>query len=178
MVKILLHICCAPCATYPVEELKRKGHEIHGLWYNPNIHLYREYCRRRDSLKDYAAQVDLPIIYEDEYGLREFIRRVGNEEGDRCPACYRLRLQRAAQIAGQGKFDSFTTTLLVSPHQKHDLIKETAEQAGREAGIRFYYEDFRPGSKEGLRLTREMELYRQQYCGCIYSEYERFGKSS
>ena len=81
VVKILLHICCAPCATYPVAELKREDHEVQGLWYNPNVHLYREYCRRRDSLRDYAAQVDLPIIYEDEYGLREFIRSVGDGEG-------------------------------------------------------------------------------------------------
>ncbi len=178
VVKILLHICCAPCATYPVEELKREGYQVQGLWYNPNIHLYREYCQRRDSLKDYAARTDLPVIYENEYGLREFIRRTGNGEGDRCPDCYRLRLQRAAEIAGNGAFDSFTTTLLASPHQRHDLIREIGEQAGKEAGIEFLYKDFRPGSKEGIRLAKEMGLYRQQYCGCIYSEYERFGKNS
>lgn len=178
MVKILLHICCAPCATYPVEELRRKGYQVQGLWYNPNIHPYQEYCRRRDSLKDYAARANVSIIYEDEYGLKEFIRRVGTGEGDRCPACYHLRLQGAAKIAKQGEFDSFTTTLLVSPHQKHDLIRNIGEQTGREAEVEFYYEDFRPGSKEGIRLAKEMGLYRQQYCGCIYSEYERFKRNA
>lgn len=175
--KILLHICCAPCATYPVERLRRGGYQVQGFWYNPNIHLYREYCRRRDSLKDYAARVDLAVSYEDKYGLREFLRLVGDGKGDRCPACYHLRLQRAARVAGQGEFDAFTTTLLGSPHQRHDLIRNIGEQAGRENKIEFYYQDFRPGSREGSRLAKEMNLYRQQYCGCLYSEYERFEKT-
>ncbi len=172
--KILLHICCAPCATYPVGELKKEGHEVQGFWYNPNIHPYQEYCRRRDSLKDYAARANLTVIYQDEYGLEEFIRRVGGSVGDRCPVCYHIRLQRTAKTAGQEEFDAFTTTLLASSHQRHNLIRKSAEQARRENKMEFYYEDFRPGNKEGRRLAKEMKLYRQQYCGCIYSEYERF----
>jgi len=177
VVKILLHICCAPCALYPLETLKGKGYDVQGLWYNPNIHLYQEYCRRRDSLQDYAVRTNLPVIYNDEYGLREFIRTIGrDEEEDRCLACYRLRLQRAAGIARQGKFDSFTTTLLSSPHQKHKLIRKIGEQAAKKVGVEFHYEDFREGNKESIRLSKEIGLYRQQYCGCIYSEYERFKK--
>ena len=81
--KILLHICCAPCAIYPVEQLKKEGFELQGLWYNPNIHPYQEYRRRLESLKDYAAKVDLSVIYKDEYGLREFIREVVYRETER-----------------------------------------------------------------------------------------------
>lgn len=176
--KILLHICCAPCATYPVGELKKEGHEVQGLWYNPNIHLYQEYCRRRDSLKDYAVWTNLAVIYQDEYGLEEFIRHIDSNVGDRCPVCYHIRLQRTAKIARQEKFDAFTTTLLASSYQEHTLIRRSAEQAGREKKVEFYYKDFRPGNKESRNLAKEMGLYRQQYCGCIYSEYERFKKAS
>jgi len=177
VVKILLHICCAPCALYPLKALEGKGYEVQGLWYNPNIHLYQEYCRRRDSLKDYAVRTNLPVIYNDEYGLREFICMVGKGEGeDRCLTCYRLRLLRAAGIAKQENFDSFTTTLLSSPYQKHKLIRKIGEQVAEKAGVTFHYEDFRVGNKENIRLSKEIGLYRQQYCGCIYSEYERFKK--
>lgn len=172
--RILLHICCAPCAIYPVEQLKREGFEVHGLWYNPNIHPYQEYLLRLETLKHYAARIDLPVICKDEYGLREFIREVVYRETERCLFCYRLRLKEVARIAKEGKFHSFTSTLLVSPHQKHDLIKEVSGEVGREAEVEFYYQDFRPGLKESIKLSREMGLYRQQYCGCIYSECERF----
>ena len=172
--KFLLHICCAPCAIYPVEQLKREGFEVQGLWYNPNIHPYQEYRRRLESFKDYAARVDLPIICKDEYGLSQFIREVVYRETERCLFCYRLRLKGAARIAKEREFPSFTSTLLVSQHQKHDLIKEVGGEAGKEAGVEFYYQDFRPGLKESIKLSKEMGLYRQQYCGCIYSEYERF----
>ena len=174
--RILLHICCAPCAIYPVEQLKREGFEVQGLWYNPNIHPYQEYRRRLESFKDYAAKVDLPVIYKGEYGLREFIREVVYRESERCSFCYRIRLKEAAKIAKKGEFHSFTSTLLVSPHQKHDLIKELGREVAREAEVEFYYQDFRPGLKESIKLSREMGLYRQQYCGCIYSEHERFQK--
>lgn len=171
---ILLHICCAPCALYPIKRLKDQGQEIRGIWYNPNIHPYQEYRRRMESLKDYAARTDLPMSYEDEYGLVEFLRGVVHDEENRCSFCYHLRLQRVAKVAREGKFDSFSTTLLASPHQRHDLIKKMGEQAAREMGIEFHYEDLREGGKESRELSKEMGLYHQQYCGCIYSEYERF----
>ena len=172
--RILLHICCAPCAIYPVEQLKREGFEVQGLWYNPNIHPYQEYRQRLESFKDYAAKVSLPVICKDEYGLSQFIREVVYRESERCLFCYRLRLKEAARIAKEGKFHSFTSTLLVSQYQKHDLIEEVGREVGREVKVKFHYRDFRPGLKGSIKLSREMGLYHQQYCGCIYSEYERF----
>ena len=160
--KVLLHICCAPCAVYPVKQLRKNGFQVKGLWYNPNIHPYQEYCRRQDSLHDYSSRTDLPVIYEDEYGLKEFIKLTNNDEEDRCPVCYRLRLQQTARAAKLKEYDAFTSTLLVSRHQRHDLIREIGEETAGKIGIDFYYEDFRPGNKQGHQSAREMGLYRQQ----------------
>jgi hypothetical protein len=171
--KILLHICCGPCATYPYEVLKRNGWEVVGFFYNPNIHPYKEYERRLATLKDYAQKAGLEVIYKDEYDLEEFLRRVVYREAIRCQFCYYLRLKEAARAAKEGGFDAFTTTLLVSPYQDHHLIQEVASSAGKEVGINFHYDDFRSGYNQGIQLSKEYELYRQVYCGCIYSEKER-----
>jgi predicted adenine nucleotide alpha hydrolase (AANH) superfamily ATPase len=97
-------------------------------------------------------------------------------EGDRCGDCFRMRLEKTAAVAKEEGFDSFTTTLLISPYQKHELLKEMGEQIAEEQGIEFHYEDFRPGFRESHRLSRELDIYHQKYCGCIYSEWERYGK--
>jgi hypothetical protein len=177
-VKILLHICCANCAIYPVEQIKEKRNEVVGYFFNPNIHPYQEYLKRLEALKKYSERVGLEMIYRDEYLLEEFLRNVSHRVKERCQYCYSVRLDATAREAKKNTFDGFSTTLLQSTHQNHDLIKETGERIAREIGIPFYYEDFRQGWRKGVEVSKAMELYRQQYCGCIYSEKERFLKSN
>ncbi|MDD2401868.1 MAG: epoxyqueuosine reductase QueH [Clostridia bacterium] len=172
--KILLHACCGPCCIYPVDALRKEGHEIWGYSYNPNIHPYTEFIKRLETFKEYAEEINFSVIVDDNYGLEEYLRNVVFREGDRCRVCYSMRLRKTAQIARKGKFDAFTTTLLVSPFQNHQLIKDMGEAIGTEIGVPFYYQDFRPGFKEGVIKSKEENMYRQQYCGCIYSERDRY----
>jgi predicted adenine nucleotide alpha hydrolase (AANH) superfamily ATPase len=176
-VKILLHICCAPCTIYPLRILRRERNEVCGLFCNPNIHPYLEYRRRLDTLISYAGQEGLTIIGEETYSLDSFFRQVAFREEERCRYCYQLRLSYAAQIAKRGRFDAFTTTLLYSRYQKHDLIREIAASVAGTYGIPFLYRDFREGWSEGVRVSKEIGMYRQPYCGCIYSEWERYGRN-
>jgi hypothetical protein len=172
--RILLHICCGPCSIYPVKVLRQEGHEVYGYFFNPNIHPYQEHTRRRETLEEYARSIDLPLIMDDGYDLEGFLRETVFRETERCRFCYRLRLEKAAQVAIKGKFDALSTTLLYSRFQKHDLIAETGrETAGRE-NLEFFYRDFREGWREGVIRSKELGMYRQQYCGCIYSEKERY----
>ena len=174
--RLLLHICCANCAITPLEQLKEKGEEVTGYFFNPNIHPYQEYQRRLDALKQYSEKVGLSVIYRDEYLLEEFLRNVSHQVKERCQYCYKVRLEATACEAKNKGFDAFSTTLLQSSHQDHALIKETGERIAKEVGIPFYYEDFRQGWRKGVEISKAMGLYRQQYCGCIYSEKERFLK--
>lgn len=176
--KILLHICCAPCAIYPVQSLSKGAHEVHGFFYNPNIHPYQEFARRAAALEEYARLRQLPVIWDRAYDLEQFLRLVAFREQERCRLCYHLRLTRAAQAARQGGCDAFTSTLLYSKYQKHDLIREICEAAAKEAGVPFYYEDFRPGWQRGQDECKKLGIYRQKYCGCIYSEKERYCKEN
>ncbi len=172
--KLLLHICCAPCSTYPLSVLAEEPLEVFGFFYNPNIHPYREYELRRDTVADYARRKGIRLILRDEYDLVQFVREVVFREDDRCRFCYHRRLEAAARTAKKGGFDFFTSTLLYSKLQNHDLIREMGESLGRRHGVPFLYVDFRRGWKEGIVISKEEGLYRQQYCGCIYSEAERF----
>ncbi len=174
--RVLLHICCANCAITPLERLKEKGDEVTGYFFNPNIHPYQEYQKRLDALKQYSEKVGLNVIYRDEYLLEEFLRNVSHQVKERCRYCYEMRLEATAREAKKRAFDGFSTTLLQSSHQNHALIKETGERIAQKVGIPFYYEDFRQGWRKGVEVSKAMGLYRQQYCGCIYSEKERFLK--
>ena len=171
-----MHICCGPCTIYPLKELRTSGHEVVGVFYNPNIHPYQEYQRRRQTLSDYAEKSFLHIICPDDYSVEEFLRQVAFKEKERCDYCLRDRLKYTARLAHTEKYDCFTTTLLYSKHQKHDKIKEIGENLGKQLGIPFYYQDFRVGWDEGIKISKELGMYRQPYCGCIYSEKERFYK--
>lgn len=171
---VLLHICCGPCATFPAKALLDGGHRITGFSYNPNIHPYTEFTKRLEAVKRYAEQVGLPMIYHDEYDLRGFLREVLFREDVRCRFCYQMRLLRTAAVARSGQFDAFTSTLLVSPYQDHELIKSIAEQVAGEVGVQFFYQDFRTGYRQSHELSKANDLYRQSYCGCIFSEYERY----
>jgi predicted adenine nucleotide alpha hydrolase (AANH) superfamily ATPase len=175
---ILLHVCCAPCALYPYFRLKEEGLETKGYFYNPNIHPYLEYKKRLDTVREFSSRVGLEVLYRDGYDLDSFLLRVAGKGTQRCEHCYRMRLDAAASAAREKKAGAFTTSLLYSKHQKHDLIKGIALETAAEHGIEFYYEDFRRGWREGIVESKAMGLYRQQYCGCIYSEKERYEKRS
>ena len=172
--KTLMHICCAPCSVYCIESLRAEGIEPVGFWYNPTIHPYTEYRSRRDCLRSYAEQVNLTLIEQDEYGLRDFVRRVADHIEGRCADCYAIRLEQAAAYAAANGYDSFTTTLLVSPYQKHELIRQIGERLAEQYGVQFLYRDFRVGFQEGQEKARKAELYMQKYCGCIFSEEDRY----
>lgn len=171
---ILLHICCGPCALFPLGTLRASGHEVTGFFYNHNIHPYLEYARRLDTAREMAEQETLPMIIRDEYDLEGFLANVAAAPDKRCRYCYASRLQATAAVAAEHGFDAFSASLLYSRFQRHDEIRELGEQAAQEYGVLFYYEDFRPGWQEGIRLSKERGLYRQQYCGCIYSEKDRY----
>ncbi len=172
--KLLIHICCAPCFAAPYFHLKKEGHEIHGFWYNHNIHPFTEYKKRLETLQEFADKESIPLIVKDEYELEKFLRKAAFREQERCRSCYYDRLKYAVIIAKKGNFDAFTTTLLYSKFQKHELIKEIGESLAKEYGVKFYYNDFREYWKEGIKISKEKEMYRQQYCGCIYSERDRY----
>ncbi|HSO71846.1 MAG TPA: epoxyqueuosine reductase QueH [Thermodesulfobacteriota bacterium] len=174
--KLLLHICCAPCTIYPLKVLRSQRMEVHGFFYNPNIHPYQEFQRRLMTLEEFAPTVSLPLLVHKAYEMEEFLRLVVFRETERCRFCYAMRLKAAALAAKEGNFEAFTATLLYSRFQKHEAIKEIGQQIGREVGVPFYYSDFRPGWQEGIGESKRLGLYRQKYCGCIYSEKERFCK--
>ncbi|WP_031516096.1 epoxyqueuosine reductase QueH [Desulfofalx alkaliphila] len=176
MPKILLHSCCGPCTIYPLEHLLTEEFTVMAHFYNPNIHPYTEWQKRKENFRWFADHNHLKAIIEDDYDLEGFLQRVVHRETTRCRYCYWMRLNRTAQLARKGKFDAFTTTLLVSPFQKHNLIKEIGEEVGEKYGVPFYYADFRPGFKDAYMKAKETGHYRQQYCGCIYSEKERYMK--
>jgi predicted adenine nucleotide alpha hydrolase (AANH) superfamily ATPase len=173
-VKGLIHICCANCLISPLKALREKGWEMMGFFYNPNIHPYREYRQRLETVKEYEGEAGLKVIYRDEYDLEGFLRGVVFREHERCRYCYHCRLEATARMAKREGFDAFTTTLLYSKHQNHSLIREIGEGLAEQFSLSFYYEDFRKWWQEGIRESKALGLYRQQYCGCIYSEKERF----
>jgi hypothetical protein len=149
---------------------------VSGFWYNPNIHPFTEHQLRLQSAQDFAQKANLPLIIREGYEVITYFRKVVGHEGKRCRDCFRLRLSRTASVARERNFDAFSTTLLISPYQDHNLLREIGEEIAREERVSFHYEDLRPGFRESQRMSRELELYRQKYCGCLYSEWERFGK--
>lgn len=172
--KILLHACCGPCAIYPVNLLRGEDHQVMGFFYRHNIHPYTECLRRQEAIVQYAEQASLKLIIQEGYDLEGFLRKAAYREADRCRICYHDRLEATAMLARRGKFDAFTSTLLYSKFQKHEQIRELAEAVAKAVGVPFFYRDFRQGWKEGIEASKAMGLYRQQYCGCIYSEKERY----
>ena len=174
--KVLLHICCGPCAVFPVKELRSSGKEVTGFFFNHNIHPYTEYKLRLDAVRSYAQLVELSVVYREEYLLEEFLSNVAGEPAARCAYCYRSRLEEAAKTAAELGFPYYSSTLLYSRYQNQELICEFGAKLGERYGVKFHSQDFRPGWQEGINLSKEMGLYRQKYCGCIYSEKERYLK--
>lgn len=176
METVLLHCCCAPCSLSCVGPLRAEGIEPVALWYNPNIHPWKEYEARRDCLLTYGASVGMEIRVREDYGLREFVRQVAEDIDGRCAYCYGHRLEGTAQYAASHGFGAFTTTLLASVYQDHEGIVRAAERYAARYGVKFLYRDFRPNFREGNRRARELGLYMQKYCGCVFSEADRYRK--
>lgn len=174
---VLLHACCGPCACFPLKYLKEHGYDdIVGYFYNPNIHPYKEFKRRLDTFIEFAEKTQLDIEIDAGYELEQFIKKQLECPEGRCVVCYETRLHKAAYFAKQQGFEYFTTTLLVSPYQKHDLIRQIGEKIADQVGVKFLYIDFRQGYHEGVKISKDLELYRQPYCGCIFSERDRYYK--
>lgn len=174
--EILLHTCCGPCATYSTEHLVREGYRPTMYYYNPNIHPFREWRQRREAVQTFAQIKELPLIIEEEYDLEDYLRQVVFHEKERCGYCYRLRLAKTAKKAKASGMEWFGTTLLISPYQNREQIIAIGRELAAEAGLCFYEEDFRPGFHRSQEIAKELGLYRQGYCGCIYSEFERYAK--
>lgn len=174
--KVLLHCCCAPCSLSCIDPLLNEGAELSLFWYNPNIHPFKEYESRRDCLIDYAKQINLKLYIKEHYGLRDFVTSVADDIDNRCSYCYESRIEQAALWAAQNGFDAFTTTLLASLYQDHNKMKEIGERMEKKYGVKFLYRDFRGNFRDGNALAREKGFYMQKYCGCIFSEEDRYQK--
>ena len=174
--KVLLHICCAPCACYPIKYLKDKGFDVVGLWFNPNIQPCSEFVKRMATVRKLEEIENIKVIYFDSYQPELWLREVAfrEEKPIRCRLCYSGRLEMTAVVAKRGKFDYFTSTLFYSKYQNRELLLSVAESASQKHGVAFLNVDFREGWSEGIDISRRYNLYRQQYCGCLYSEKERY----
>lgn len=177
MTDVLLHVCCGPCSIYPLSSLREQGYTVTAHFYNPNIHPFREFRKRFETLKNYLQEISVPLLAEEEYGLTGFIRKIAFNEQTKCTLCYTMRLEHVVKTATSHGFQSFTTTLLYSKYQRHKILVKICEDFAKQYGISFLYQDFREGWQDGIDKSIEYQMYRQPYCGCIYSEQERYDKS-
>ena len=157
--KLLMHTCCAPCSIYCIETLRNEGIEPTLYWYNPNIHPYKGYEARRDTLKEYSKMININAIFEEDYGLKNFCKNVIDDLDNRCSNyCYKVRLEQTAKYAKEHGYDAITTTLFVSPYQKHEAIKKIASEIAKKYDLEFVYRDFRVGFREGQAKARELRI--------------------
>lgn len=157
--KLLLHTCCAPCSVYCIDTLRSEGIEPTVYWFNPNIHPYMEYKARRDTLKQYTEMINVQAIFEENYGLRDFCKNTINDLDNRCVKyCYRVRLEQTAKYAKENGYDTISTTLLISPYQKHEELKTLGQEIAKKYGLEFLYRDFRVGFREGQAKARELRF--------------------
>ncbi len=176
---ILVHCCCGPCSLYTVKVIVEAGLVPTGFFFNPNIHPFREFERRVEAMEEVAAAFAMPMVWDERgYDLKGWLAAVGDDLDPplRCRACYRIRLEETVRRARAMGVRRFTTTLLYSRYQQHEAIKEMCREMAVTSGVEFYYRDFRVGWAEGIQRAREMGIYRQPYCGCIFSERERYAK--
>jgi predicted adenine nucleotide alpha hydrolase (AANH) superfamily ATPase len=171
---ILLHICCGPCATATVGHWRERGHDLVGYFHNPNIQPLMEWRRRLTGARDLTAALGLPLLEDPAYDPARWFAEVGRHGPDRCRRCIAARMDRAAATARAEGCAAFTTSLAISPWQDHDAIATEGARAAERHSVPFLYRDLRPLYRESRRLAREMGLYRQQYCGCVLSEWERY----
>lgn len=178
--KLLLHACCGPCSSYVVEYLSNYF-EITIYYYNPNTYPKEEYIRRFDELNKFINEFNNKInVIEENYAPSEFYNSIKGlehlgEKSKRCYNCYTLRMKKSAIYAKENNFDYFTTTLSISPYKNAEWINEIGKVLENEIGIQYLYSDFKKknGYKRSLELSKEYKLYRQEYCGCVYSKEER-----
>ncbi len=176
---VLLHVCCGPCAIMPVRRLLDEGHRVTGYFDNPNIHPLAEYLRRREGALRVAAESGIGILFPEsgaEYDAAAWCRAALAHPRGRCAHCRESRFARAAAFAKANGFEAFTSSLLYSRRQNHEGMIEAGRAAQDAAGIPFFYRDFRTGWQEGIARSKEWGIYRQQYCGCLFSEEERHAK--
>lgn len=172
---LLLHICCAPCATYSLRLFQGRGYKVTGYYFNPNIHPHREYLRRLETLRNYCKTENVTLLVAD-YDPETYFRVVTAYQDERCRYCYRLRLEETVREAAAAGYTNIATTLLLSPYQDHQALREEGEAAANRHGVRFVYEDLRPGYSESISISRSLQVYRQQYCGCYFSKKDRFDR--
>jgi predicted adenine nucleotide alpha hydrolase (AANH) superfamily ATPase len=172
--KLLLHACCAPCGTHPIR-LLQKDFDVTVFFYNPNIHPQNEWRLRFKEMRSLTSRWNIPFSYDDS-GTEEWFQRMHGLEGEpeggsRCESCYRMRLEATAQKAFQMGCPKFATTLTLSPHKKAEIINRIGLDSAARFGIVFYTADFKKkdGFKVAGQIVRDEGLYRQNYCGCIYS---------
>lgn len=171
--KLVVHVCCAPCLAGTLDVFADLG-DVAAYFCNPNIHPLLEFRKRLKAFEVFAERKGVAFDTDREYGLHDFLRKVQPDGAGRCPVCYRERLCRTARYAADVGADAFSTTLLSSRHQDHEAIRRAGEEAASEFGVAFLYRDLRHLAGAGEATAREMSIYRQQYCGCIFSEYERY----
>ena len=183
--KLLLHACCGPCSSYVIEYLN-KYFDITILYYNPNISPQEEFTKRLKEIKRLIKEIPhenkLELI-EGRYDYNEFTNiSKGLEDcpegGERCFKCYRLRLEESAKYAKENNYDYFGTTLSISPYKNSKKLNEIGEELSNKYGIKYLYSDFKKknGYRRSIELSNEYNLYRQDYCGCIYSKEEKIKK--
>jgi predicted adenine nucleotide alpha hydrolase (AANH) superfamily ATPase len=173
--RLLLHVCCAPCSTHVIEKL-REDYELGCFFYGPNIHPEEEYEKRLKESREYCAAQGIEFLegdYDSEVWLEAVKGHEDDEEGGgRCKICYRYRLQRTAEEAKNEGYDSFTTTLTVSPRKDADLINEIGEEIGESDDLTFITENFKKkhGYQISVQMSKDHGLHRQDYCGCVFSQ--------
>lgn len=175
--RVLLHACCGPCSLYPIEVLREQGVDFALFYANPNIHPFKEWKERKKTFVAVAESAGVKYWVDKDYPLEDFLREQLCQE-DRCEYCYVRRLTLAAEKAVAEGYDAFSTTLLVSPYQNHDLIRDIGRRLAEVYEIEFFYHDFRPGFTWAQDKAVADGLYRQKYCGCIFSERDRYRKKA
>jgi predicted adenine nucleotide alpha hydrolase (AANH) superfamily ATPase len=180
LTRLLLHACCAPCSLKCAESLRAEGITPELFFYNPNIHPFTEYRERLQTLSEFCKAEALPLHIGGGYGLREFLPATKDAQSapDRCSVCYGMRLNETARFARENGFTAFSTTLFISPYQNHGLLIEAANSAAKKYGAELLYRDFRPLFRGGQTAARERGFYMQKYCGCVFSEEERYDKKN
>ena len=174
--KLLLHACCAICAIGSLEGLKQEIYEPVAFFFNPNIHPYREFTLRLEACREYFPARQIPLVENPAYRLEEFLTGALEAGQERCRFCYRLRLEETARQAAELEIPAFSTTLLLSPYQNREWIREEGERAAALYGREFVFRDWREHFRTAQDKSRELGLYRQKYCGCVFSERDRFAK--
>ncbi len=172
--KLLLHTCCAPCAIYPIRKAREDGISLSGLFFNVNIQPFTEYKKRKEEAGALFKVEDLRLFFA-EYSPEEFFKFISKKDPapKRCLLCWQLRLWKTAEFAKANNFNAFTTTLLGSPYQDHEALKEIGQKISDKTGVKFYYCDYRKGFSEAHKKAKASGIYCQNYCGCVFSMVER-----